>query len=190
MKFGKLVLVFMLFIHSPMLMAEDYLIDTKDSHASINFKIPHLGYSWLVGRFDEFSGSFSYDEKDPSTTKVEVIVEIKSVDSNHAERDKHLRGKDLLYAKKYPRAEFVSTSVESRGGDRFVLKGDLTLRGVTRKIEIDVVMIGAGPDPWGGFRRGFSGVTQIDLEDYGILKDLGPASKSVDLLLHVEGIRQ
>ena len=190
MKFRKMVLVLSLIVFPPMLMAEDYLIDTKGSHASINFKIPHLGYSWLVGRFNEFGGSFSYEEKNPSAAKVEVTIETNSVDSNHAERDIHLRGKDFLYAKKYPQAKFVSTSFESRGDDRFFMKGDFTLRGVTQEIEIEVSMIGAGTDPWGGFRRGFSGATQIALEDFGILKDLGPASKTVDLILHVEGIRQ
>ena len=71
-----------------------------------------------------------------------------------------------------------------------VLKGDFTLRGVTRPITIDVQFTGAGKDPWGGYRAGFAGKTRIALADYGIIKDLGPASKELDLIIAVEGVRQ
>ncbi|HHS84265.1 MAG TPA: YceI family protein [Gammaproteobacteria bacterium] len=170
--------------------AEEYLIDTKGAHAFIQFKIAHLGYSWLLGRFNEFDGSFSYDEKNPSASKVVVTINTASVDSNHAERDKHLRGKDFLEVKKYPEAKFVSTSYEEKGDGKGILKGDFTLHGVTRPIVIDVKQIGAGPDPWGGFRRGFEGTTRIALKDYNINFDLGPASKELELQLYIEGIRQ
>ena len=76
--------------------AADYLIDTKGSHAFIQFKIAHLGYSWLLGRFNTFSGEFSYDENNPSTARIKVDIDTASIDSNHAERDKHLRGEDFL----------------------------------------------------------------------------------------------
>lgn len=170
--------------------AEEYLIDTKGAHAFIQFKIAHLGYSWLLGRFNEFDGSFSYDEKNPSASKVVVTINTASVDSNHAERDKHLRGKDFLEVKKYPEAKFVSTSYEEKGDGKGILKGDFTLHGVTRPIVIDVKQIGAGPDPWGGFRRGFEGTTRIALKDYNINFDLGSASKELELQLYIEGIRQ
>lgn len=170
--------------------AEEYLIDTKGAHAFIQFKIAHLGYSWLLGRFNEFDGSFSYDEKNPSASKVVVTINTASVDSNHAERDKHLRGNDFLEVKKYPEAKFVSTSYEEKGDGKGILKGDFTLHGVTRPIVIDVKQIGAGPDPWGGFRRGFEGTTRIALKDYNINFDLGSASKELELQLYIEGIRQ
>ena len=170
--------------------AEEYLIDTKGAHAFIQFKIAHLGYSWLLGRFNEFDGSFSYDEKNPSASKVVVTINTASVDSSHAERDKHLRGKDFLEVKKYPEAKFVSTSYEEKGDGKGILKGDFTLHGVTRPIVIDVKQIGAGPDPWGGFRRGFEGTTRIALKDYNINFDLGSASKELELQLYIEGIRQ
>ncbi len=170
--------------------ADDYLIDTKGAHAFIQFKISHLGYSWLLGRFNKFSGSFSYDEKNPSTAKVEVIIDTASIDSNHAERDKHLRSDDFLDVKKYPEAKFVSTSYQEAGDGKGVLKGNFTLRGVTRPIVINVKQTGAGPDPWGGFRRGFEGTTRIALKDYNIDFDLGPASKELELQLYIEGIRQ
>ncbi|MDX1335419.1 MAG: YceI family protein [Gammaproteobacteria bacterium] len=171
------------------LAAENYVIDTKGAHASINFQIPHLGYSMLVGRFDDFSGSFVYDEKNPSASSIEVEIKTASINSNHAERDKHLRGSDFLDVSKYPTAKFVSTSYTETNG-KGVLKGDLTLHGVTKPISIEVTQIGAGADPWGGFRRGFEGRTTLTLADFNINYNLGPASKAVELVLHVEGIRQ
>ena len=89
--------------------AADYVIDTKGGHASINFKIPHLGFSWLTGRFDTFSGTFTYDDKKPEASKVSVEIDTTSLNSNHAERDKHLRSADFLDAAKFPKATFVST---------------------------------------------------------------------------------
>jgi polyisoprenoid-binding protein YceI len=169
--------------------AENYVIDTKGAHASINFQIPHLGYSMLVGRFDDFSGSFVYDEKNPSASSIEVEIKTASINSNHAERDKHLRGSDFLDVSKYPTAKFVSTSYTETDG-KGVLKGDLTLHGVTKPVSIEVTQIGAGADPWGGFRRGFEGRTSLTLADFNINYNLGPASKAVELVLHVEGIRQ
>ncbi|MCV6636409.1 YceI family protein [Candidatus Albibeggiatoa sp. nov. NOAA] len=169
--------------------AADYVIDTEGAHASINFEIPHLGYSMLLGRFNHFSGEFSYDEKAPEKASIEVEIDTTSLDSNHAERDKHLKAKDFLYVSKYPKSTFISKSFEpsENGG---VLKGDLTLKGVTKPIEIAVTNIGAGDDPWGGYRRGFSGETQLTLKDFNIDVDLGAASRAVTLKLHVEGIRK
>jgi polyisoprenoid-binding protein YceI len=170
--------------------AADYVIDTKDAHASVVFKIQHLGYSWLYGQFKDFSGSFSYDAANPNASKVEVVINTTSLDSNHAERDKHLKSKEYLNASRFPEAKFVSTGYAAMGADKGQLKGDLTLRGVTKPIVIDVTRVGEGKDPWGGYRAGFSGETQLVLADFGITKNLGPASKAVTLLLNVEGIRQ
>lgn len=170
--------------------AEDYVIDTKGAHAFIQFRIKHLGYSWLLGRFNEFSGTFSYDENNPEASKVSVVINMASVDTNHAERDKHLRGKDFFDVEKYPEARFVSTGFKDNGDGTAVLTGELTLKGVTRPVTIDVKHVGHGPDPWGGYRRGFEGRTTITLRDFNIDFDLGPASRQAELFLSVEGIRQ
>lgn len=171
-------------------MAEEYDIDIQGSHAFIQFKIKHLGYSWLLGRFNQFTGHFSYDEAKPTESKIEVTIKTASIDSNHAERDKHLRGKGFLEVDKYPEARFTSTSFEDKGSGKGVLKGDLTLHGVTKPVAIEVTQVGAGKDPWGGFRRGFEGHTTLTLKDFGIERDLGPASREVELQLFVEGIRK
>jgi polyisoprenoid-binding protein YceI len=90
----------------------------------------------------------------------------------------------------YPEARFVSTSFEPTDGEKAMLVGDLTLHGVTKPVTIDVEKIGSGTDPWGGYRVGFEGTTEIALKDFGIDYDLGPASANVELTLSVEGIRQ
>lgn len=191
--FNKRIINFVLvfaFILPGLSMADEYLIDTKGAHAFIQFRIKHLGYSWLYGRFNNFSGSFSYDEKNPSASKVDVIIKTDSIDSNHAERDKHLRGEDFLNVTKYPEARFTSTSFKDNGDGTAMLIGDFTLNGVTRNITIHVKHTGHGPDPWGGYRRGFEGATTLKLADYGITYDLGPASREIELILSVEGVRQ
>jgi len=170
--------------------AANYVMDTKKAHAFIQFKISHLGYSWLLGRFNTFTGQFSYDEKNPSASKVMVEIDTSSVDSNHAERDKHLRSDDFLHVDKFPKASFVSTGFRVMGGGMAQLMGNLTMKGVTRPLAITVRNIGQGNDPWGGYRSGFEGETSFKLTDFGIMKNLGPASQTVHLYLSIEGIRK
>ena len=170
--------------------ATEYKIDTAGAHAFIQFKIKRLGYSWLHGRFDDFEGRFSYDLKKPEDSDVTVVIDTASVNSNHAERDKHLRGKDFLHVEKYPQARFESTAFIPKGNGKAELKGELTLHGVTREISIDVTEIGGGKDPWGGYRQGFTGTTEFALKDFGIDFDLGPASRTVQMTLDIEGIAQ
>ncbi|WP_028238444.1 YceI family protein [Stutzerimonas azotifigens] len=171
-------------------MAADYVIDTKGQHAFVNFKISHLGYSWLYGTFRDFSGTFSFDEQNPEASKVAVTIQTKSVDTNHAERDKHLRSDDFLSVDKHPTATFESTSVKSTGEGTADITGNLTLNGVTKPVVIKARLLGEGQDPWGGYRAGFEGSTTLQLKDFGIDKDLGPASQSIELILSVEGVRQ
>lgn len=174
-------------LSSTSVVAEKYKIDT--AHSFIQFSILHLGYSVLKGQFNKLNGSFEYDEKNPGNASIEVEVDTASVDSNHAERDKHLRSKDFLEVSNFPKASFKSTSFKMEG-DRGVLKGDLTLHGVTQQLTMNVEQIGAGDDPWGGFRRGFKGSTTLVRSDYGIDHNLGPKSASMELQVFIEGIRQ
>lgn len=171
-------------------LAADYVIDKAGQHAFINFKISHLGYSWLYGTFRDFDGRFSFDAAAPAEGKVEVTVNTASLDSNHAERDKHLRGKDFLNVDKHPTARFVSTGVTAGADGQLDVAGDLTLNGVTRPVTLKAKLLGEGKDPWGGYRAGFEGSTTLRLKDFDIAMDLGPASQEVELILSVEGVRQ
>ncbi len=169
--------------------AATYAIDTKGSHAFVQFKIKHLGYSWLMGQFNQFDGSFEYDKNNAKQSSILVNIDTTSLDTNHAERDKHLKGKDFLNVSKFPSATFKSTSMNIQG-DSGQVTGNLNLHGVDRTITIDVSRIGEGNDPWGGYRAGFEGTTTLKLEDYNIANTLGPASASLEMTLNIEGIRQ
>ena len=172
------------------LQAADYVIDQQGQHASVNFKISHLGYSWIYGRFNDFSGNFSWDAAKPEASAVKVSINTTSVDSNHAERDKHLRSDDFLNVGAHPTATFESTKVEMTGDDTANITGNLMLNGVTKPVVLDAKFIGEGEDPWGGYRAGFSGTTTLALKDFDISMDLGPASQEVELIITVEGVRQ
>lgn len=170
--------------------AADYVIDTKGGHASVNFRIKHLGYSWLFGRFDRFGGRFSFDENNPGASRIKVEIDTASVNSNHAERDNHLRGADFLDVKTFGAATFESTGVTVTGDRKALVQGRLTLHGVTRDITIDAEYTGGGADPWGGHRQGFAGAARLALADYGVKYNLGPAAREVELILYIEGVRQ
>ena len=184
---GFLLLLLML---SSVATASDYVIDTEGGHAFIQFRISHLGFSWLSGRFNRFSGEFSYDDNEPSTARVKVDIDPASIDTNHAERDKHLRDEDFLDVDRFPSAGFVSTAYRPTGEGEGVLEGELTLRGVTRPLQIRVRQVGSGTDPWGGYRMGFEGSAEITLADFGITKFLGKAAKRMSFELGIEGIRK
>ena len=172
--------------------AEEYKIDIEGQHAFIQFKINHLGYSWLLGRFNEFDGSFNYDENAPENASINVTIDTASIDTNHAERDKHLRSDDFLNVSEFPTARFESTRYvpDEDDADEGTMYGNFTLNGVTKEIAIDVEHVGAGEDPWGGFRRGFEGEVDLTLADYNIDYNLGPAAREVELYFSIEGVRQ
>lgn len=170
--------------------AGTYQFDKQGAHQFVMFKISHLGYSWLYGRFNDFNGSFTVDAENPENSKVEATIQTASVDSNHAERDKHLRNDDFLDVDKYPTATFKSTSIEQTGDDTAKITGDFTLHGVTKPVTLDAKMIGYGDDPWGGYRMGLEASTTLKLSDFGITKNLGPASETVEIIISVEGIKK
>jgi polyisoprenoid-binding protein YceI len=167
-----------------------YAFDKKGAHQFITFKISHLGYSWLYGRFNDFDGEFVYDAENPENSTVNVTIDTASVDSNHAERDKHLRSEDFLYVSEFPQASFQSKRVVVDEEGEADIVGDFTLRGVTKEVTLDVEMLGHGEDPWGGYRMGFEAETELRLKDFGIPMDLGKASETVEIIISVEGIRQ
>lgn len=171
--------------------AADYVIDSEKQHAFIEFKISHLGFSYILGTFDDFTGEFSYDPENPEASSVNLDVDVASLDTSHAERDKHILSDDFLDAGEYPDATFTSTGFESTGEDEGKLTGELTLHGETREITMDVTRLGGGEDPWGGYRQGFEGATTLALADYGIdMSDFPEVMHELELYVTFEGIRQ
>ncbi|MBP5944238.1 Protein YceI [Pseudomonas fluorescens] len=170
-------------------MAADYVVDKEGQHAFVDFKISHLGYSFITGTFKDIDGKFSFDAAKPEDSKIEFNVNTASVFTNHAERDKHIASADFLNASKFGKATFVSTSVKSTGANTADVTGDLTLLGVTKPVVVKATFLGEGKDPWGGYRAGFEGTTSIKRSDFGKQKDLGPKSDAVELYVSFEGVK-
>nr|WP_274620683.1 YceI family protein [Colwellia maritima] len=122
--------------------------------------------------------------------KLKLILILPKINSNHAERDKHLKGDDFLDVSAFNTAKFISSSVTDKGNGNLAIAGTLTLHGVSKNIVIDAQKVGEGKDPWGGYRVGFSGTTTIAMTDFEIKKSLGPASNNVQLDLYIEGIKK
>jgi len=167
--------------------AADYQIDP--AHSFVEFKIQHLGMSWLHGRFNDIKGDFSYDSAKQNDSQIKLEIDPASVDTNHAERDKHLRSKDFLDVDTFPDASFHSTAF-IENGQGGLLTGTLNMHGVSKEISIDVTKIGEGKDPWGGYRAGFAGSVELVRSDFDMGYNLGPAAKTILFDLTIEGIRQ
>lgn len=171
--------------------AADYVIDTDGQHAFVQFKINHLGYSYILGEFQEFEGQFHYDPENLEASSVDLEVQVASLDTNHAERDRHILSEDFLGADDFPTATFVSTGFEPAEDGEGLLTGELTLKGETREIEMPVSLVGEGEDPWGNYRAGFEGSTILALADYGIdLSAFPEAMHELELQVVFEGVRR
>lgn len=182
---SKLLCTSLLFLISLPLFAAQYQLDP--THSFVQWRVQHLGYSWLYGRFNTISGSLKWDQSHPENGAIQIEIVTGSIDSNHAERDKHLRGKKFLDVENYPEATFVSTEYrgDANGG---ILTGTFTLHGVSKTLEFEVSRLGQGNDPWMGYRVGFVAKATIDRRDYGITENLGPMSNLIELELGIEGI--
>ncbi len=168
--------------------ADKYIIDTEGAHASVNLSVPHLGFSYIIGRFNTFDGGFTFDAENPANSSVEISVDTASIDTNHAARDNHLRSDDFLNASKFPKATFKSTEIILKDDKTASINGDLTIRDVTKPVTIEAQYVGGGNDPWGSYRDGFKGTTEINLKDFGAPSDF--ADLPITLDLHIEGIKQ
>ena len=170
--------------------AADYTVDATGAgmHAAINFRANHLGYSFVTGRFDKFTGSFNWDKSDPAASKIVIDIDATSVNTNHGKRDEHLRSADFFDVANHPTAKFESTSIEKTGDKTGIIKGNLTIRGITKEVAITAEYIGEGDDPWGGYRAGFAGTTTITPADFGMPH--GVAKAPLQIMLEVEGVRK
>ena len=136
------------------------------SHSEVGFTVRHLGLSKVRGRFAKFDGAIVI-AADPLASSVEATVEMDSVDTNDAQRDGHLRTNEFFDIETFPQMTFVSTGITAKGGD-YELAGNLTVRGVTKPVVFALEFGGAGGDPWGGSRVGFSAETEINRKDFGM----------------------
>lgn len=167
--------------------AGTYKIDPE--HSFVLFSISHLGISMSAGRFNDFEGDVSLGSG--KNSKVEVLVKTASVDTGNKKRDKHLRGPDFLDTKQFPTMRFVSRKIEySADGEPVRLTGELSLHGKTNTVSFTVTPIGAGKDPWGGYRAGYQANVTIKRSDFGMKYMLGGVGDKIDITLNIEAIKQ
>jgi polyisoprenoid-binding protein YceI len=145
--------------------AADYDVDA--SHSNVDFKIRHM-MSKVNGNFGKFSGTFSFDAKKPEAAKGTFTVEATSINTNNEKRDGHLKGEDFFNVGKFPTLTFSTTGFK-KAGKAFAMKGDLTLLGVTKPVTFNVEYLGAGKDPWGNSKAGFSATGKINRKDFGMV---------------------
>jgi len=145
--------------------ADTYSIDLSHSYAG--FSVRHLVITNVKGNFASFSGEITFDENDTIKSSANVIIDIASINTSNADRDKHLRSADFFDVEKYPEMTFVSTGVE-KDGDDMILNGRLTMHGVTKDISIPFEFLGKVTDPWGKERIAFEGETKLSRKEYGM----------------------
>ncbi len=137
------------------------------AHSSIAVSVRHLGFASVRGRFAEFGGRIEIGTPfETSTTS--VTIDAAGIDTGNTMRDEHLRAADFLAVAEYPTISFRTTRLESSGPRRWRMPGELTLRDVTRPVELDMSCLGVGPDPWGGTRAAFHATTELARDDFGI----------------------
>jgi len=148
------------------LRAETFVVDP--THSEVSFQIRHM-VSNVRGRFNDFAGTVNMDPKNLPGSSVEFHIKATSIDTNVADRDKHLRSADFFDVEKYPEITFKSKSIKPAGKDKYNVTGALTMHGVTKDVTLPVTFLGEGKDPWGGTRAGFETATTLDRKAYGIV---------------------
>jgi polyisoprenoid-binding protein YceI len=138
------------------------------THSELGFKIRHLMITNVSGSFTNFQVKAETQGEDFSTAKISVTADMASISTNNAQRDGHLRNADFFEVEKYPEMQFVSTKVEAKDDNTFVVHGDLTLKGITKPAQLNVEYNGVTKDPWGSERAGFSINGKIKRSDWGI----------------------
>jgi polyisoprenoid-binding protein YceI len=139
------------------------------AHSTVGFWVRHLMVTKVHGTFTKWTGTIEIDEQDPARSQVDVTIDVASIDTNEAQRDGHLRSPDFFDAEKYPHITFKSTSVARAGDGHLKVVGDLTLRGITRPVTLDVEDGGRAKHPMtGDLRAGFSAHTTIKRSEFGL----------------------
>jgi polyisoprenoid-binding protein YceI len=146
---------------------EHWNIDPTHSH--IEFSIRHLMISSVKGRFGEFTGTVQVDPAAPTAAKVDLTIQVASIDTRQADRDAHLKSPDFFDVATYPTIVFKSKSLKGDPTGDFTLVGELTMHGVTKPVELAATAEGRGKDPWGNERAGFSATTKVDRREFGLV---------------------
>ncbi len=158
--------------------AQNWKID--EAHTKIHFSTKYLVITDVNGEFKKFSGTFNSEKADWTDLTADVSVEVGSISTDNEMRDKHLMSDDFFNAEKFPAIKFKSKSIKNLGNKKYVLTGDLTIRDVTKSVEVPLVYGGTVVDPWGNTKAGFKASGKIDRKEFGLkYKDAAATGEAV-----------
>jgi polyisoprenoid-binding protein YceI len=138
-------------------------------HSNVTFGVRHMMVSTVRGSFGGLRGTIEYDPEHPERTKIDAVINAATVNTADDRRDAHLRSPDFFDAENHPEIRFNSTAVEAKGGDRYAVTGEVTIRGVTRVVTADVELAGIGTDGKGLERLGAEATFSIDRKEFGLV---------------------
>ncbi|WP_227396425.1 YceI family protein [Jeotgalibacillus aurantiacus] len=147
-------------------MTKKWAVDA--AHSSIDFSVKHMMISKVKGSFHDFSADVTADPTDLTGADIRFSIDVNSIDTRNQDRDNHLRSADFFEVEQFPNITFVSTDVKKTGDDEYELTGDVTIKDVTRKETFTVEYEGAGKDPWGNEKVGFSATGKLNRKEYGL----------------------
>jgi polyisoprenoid-binding protein YceI len=166
------------------------------AHSGIHFSVRHLVIAKVRGQFGRWSGALSVPEGDFSRATVDIVIDATSIDTGVADRDTHLQSADFFDTETFPEITFRGRQIEPTADDRFVVTGDLTMRGTTREVALDVESAGQTRDPWGNLRAVFSARTAVDRKQFGLtwnqaLETGGVmVGDKIEIEIEIEAVRQ
>jgi polyisoprenoid-binding protein YceI len=138
------------------------------THSHVEFAVKHLMIATVKGRFADVQGSVVANDDNPADAKIDVTIAAASIDTRQEQRDAHLRSPDFLDVEQFPTITFRSKRIEAQKGDNSRVVGDLTIRGTTREVVLDVEHTGRARDPWGNDRAAFSATTKVNRKEFGL----------------------
>ena len=168
---------------------EAYRID--DTHSFANWSIRHVA-SKTSGTFSDVTGKILIDRDNLTNSSVEAKINMLSVNSSHAKRDKHIKEKDYLDVEKFAEMTFASKKIEATSNTEGVMTGVLTMHGITKEMTFPFKVLGFGTDPWGGYRTGFEAKTSLKASDFGFgwgLKPNASVGDDIEITLLIEGVK-
>jgi polyisoprenoid-binding protein YceI len=166
--------------------ADTFTVDPV--HSSLLFRVKHLNCGHIYGRFNQFSGTFALDDKNPADCKLEMEVKIDSLDTANADRDKHVKGPDFFNAKEFATMSFKATSFKANDEKNYEVTGDLTIHGVTKQVTVKLERLGTARDPMGKMRSGWETTFSINRSDFGMKFGIPLISDEVRIIAAMEGM--
>ncbi|HYD00326.1 MAG TPA: YceI family protein, partial [Phycisphaerales bacterium] len=166
--------------------ADTWTVDTR--HSGVTFSVRNF-FVPVEGTLKLQEGKIVYDPADPAANSVEAVIAVTSINTQDADRDKHLNNQDFFLTEKFPTATFKSTKWEAAGANKFKVTGDLTIKDVTKPVTLDVTLLGTGPGPRGSTISGWQAATKISRKEFGV--SYGPSiADEVSITINVQGIKQ